>query len=53
MYDALVSFIGEPPAECESFLYLACVAFTVVLVCEFYSFLRIFIMRLVSKYERS
>lgn len=53
MYDALVKFIGEPPEACEPFLYLACVAFTVVLVCEFYSFLRIFVMRLVSKYDRS
>lgn len=53
MYDALVAFIGDPPPECEPFLYLACVAFTIILVCEFYSFLRIFVMRLVSKYDRS
>lgn len=53
MYDALVTFIGTPPEGCEPFLYLGCVAFSVFLVSEFYSFLRIFVMRLVSKYARS
>lgn len=53
MYDALVAFIGAPPDGCEPFLYLACVAFTALLVSEFYSFLRIFVMRLVSKYARA
>lgn len=53
MYDALVAFIGTPPEGCEPFLYLACCAFSIILVCEFYSFLRIFVMRLVSKYARS
>lgn len=53
MYDALVSFIGQPPDGCEPFLYIACVAFTLYLVAEFYLFLRIFVMRLVSKYDRS
>jgi hypothetical protein len=53
MYDTLVAFLGEPPEGCEPFLYLASVAFALVLVSEFYSFLRIFVMRLVSKYARS
>lgn len=45
MYEVLVSFIGEPPSGCESFLYLATVVFTLFLVEEFYSFLRLFVMR--------
>lgn len=45
MYDVLVSFIGVPPDGCEPFLYLACVAFTLYLVSEFYSLLRLFVMR--------
>ena len=48
MYDTLITFLGEPPEGCEPFLY-----FALVLVSEFYSFLRIFVMRLVSKYARS
>lgn len=45
MYNALVSFIGPVPAGCEPFLYLACVGFTLYLVSEFYSFLRLVVMR--------
>lgn len=48
MYNALVAFIGEPPAGCEPFLYLACVAFTLFLVSECYSFARLFVLRLIS-----
>lgn len=49
MYDALVAFIGEPPAGCEPFLYLACVAFTLYLVSECYSMARLFVLRLISR----
>lgn len=48
MYDALVAFIGTPPEGCEPFLYIACVYFTLFLVSEFYSFFRMFVMRLIS-----
>lgn len=53
MYNALVTFIGEPPSGCEPFLYIACVAFTLYVVSEFYSLLRILCLRVVSKYERT
>lgn len=45
MYDALVSFIGTPPSGIEPYLYLACVGFTMYLVSEFYSFLRMIVLR--------
>lgn len=50
MYDVLVSFIGAPPEGCEPFLYIACVAFTLYLVSEFYAFLRVLVLRAVSKH---
>lgn len=53
MYDALVAFIGEPPAGCEQLLYLAAIPLTIYIVSEFYSLLRILCLRVVSKYERS
>lgn len=48
MYDVLVKFIGVPPEGCEQLLYLACIPFTMFLVSEFYSFLRIFALRLID-----
>ena len=45
MYDALVSFIGTPPSGCEPYLYIASIAFTLYIVSEFYSLLRLLIMR--------
>ena len=53
MYDTLVQFIGVPPDGCEPFLYLACIPFTLYVVSEFYLLLRILVLRVVSKYERS
>lgn len=53
MYEVLVNFIGTPPDGCESFLYISCIPFTLYLVFEFYTFLRILVMRVVSKYGRS
>ena len=41
MYDALVSFIGTPPSGCEPYLYIASIAFTLYIVSEFYSLLRL------------
>lgn len=53
MYDTLINFIGTPPEGLEPILYIACIAFTMHLSFEFFQFLRIFVMRVVSKYERS
>lgn len=47
MYDALVNFIGTPPDECIPFLYLACIPFTMYLVDQAYSFLRLFLLRFI------
>lgn len=49
MYDAIVKFIGTPPAGLEELLYLACIPFTMFLVSEFYAFLRVITLRLVDK----
>ena len=49
MYDVLVAFIGTPPEGVEELLYLACIPFTMFLVSEFYSFLRIFALRFFDK----
>lgn len=48
MYDALVAFIGTPPEGCEQLLYFACIPFTMFLVSEFYSFLRILALRFID-----
>lgn len=53
MYDALIAFVGTPPDGCEPFLYIASIAFSMYLAFEFYTFLRLIVLRVVSKYERS
>lgn len=45
MYDALVAFIGTPPPGLEPYVYLGCIAFTMYLISEFYSLIRMFILR--------
>lgn len=52
MYDVLVNFIGTPPAGCEAVIYLACVAFTLYMIAEFYSLIRLLLMR-VTNYGNS
>lgn len=48
MYDTLVAFIGTPPDGIEPILYLACVAFTLYLVSEAFSLIRIFVLRCID-----
>lgn len=49
MYDAIIKFLGDPPAGCDTLVYLGCIPFSMFLVSEFYAFLRVLTLRLVDK----
>ena len=48
LYDALITFIGEPPASVEPYLYIACVIFTLYLVSVAFDFLRVILLRCID-----
>lgn len=48
LYDALVEFIGAPPAGTEPFLYIGCIIFTLYLVSVAFDFLRVILLRFID-----
>jgi hypothetical protein len=48
LYDAIINFIGAPPAGLEPYVYLACIPFTMYLVSECFSLIRVFVLRCID-----
>lgn len=48
LYDALITFIGQPPAGSEPYFYLCCVIFTLYLVSVAFDFLRVVLLRCID-----
>mgnify|MGYP005761529041 FL=1 len=48
LYDALINFIGQPPAGIEPYLYIACTFFTLYLVSVAFDFLRVVLLRCID-----